>query len=521
MIRSAVKDEPELTFLKRSFWLGFVLLAALGLYSCTSGGGKPPGPPSPPPSNTKYDSLLLSAKGKAFVDTKGQPVEVLWFTGCCVSFDPEPEMAFSLATKEYIDYILAAGYGPNVVYHMRLGPWIPAADWPPPIVASGGAYLQVDGKADLTQWNPKFWAFVEELLEYGGSKGVRFEIDIADGWGFKLPENQMERNNPGYHPWIARNNVQNLNVYEQAGKVEIRANGDEINQFYERWVRKVVEVTGRYSNVVYQDGNEIVLVPGYSQAWTAGMANVVRDEEAKRGYKRHPFGSNAARPAHTLPQVDYVTVHQTSPMTVAECGGDDKPCANTEFNPRDPFSPNSMRTLQCMARSIGFFWGYWRHGQSTADALATWKLMGQPCTESKTGCFDIPNEDAVKVEPRPGFAFQPQVNAILAELFPSGQVPIQQKAALLQIAEKGRQTYPNLCFGVQTDTHGFTDQICVGANVGGRATTCQGAHVVNCLPETVCKPSSCPEESPDCCCDRGTVKRLPQAYDNCDTWTRP
>ena len=44
----------------------------------------------------------------------------------------------------------------------------------------------------------------------------------------------------------------------------------------------MVAETGRFDNVLYQDGNEVGLVGGYSPEWTRSMHDLIRDEERQR-----------------------------------------------------------------------------------------------------------------------------------------------------------------------------------------------------------------------------------------------
>jgi len=352
------------------------ITAALGLSILLSACGvikppKPPGPqPTPTPSATKFDALRLDRKGPVFVDAEGKPFDYREYNGCCFSEDGEPPIDWALTSKADMDRVKARGM--NVV-HMRLGPYRALPDSPPSLQETGSAYLEVGGKADVTQWNVKFWEYVRGLLAYGGNIGLRFELDVTDGWGCKGGSGGAGV--PGYHPWRAENNAQHQDFLVDCAAGELKPGSVQ-----EAWVRKVYSETVEFSNVIYQDGNEIDLVKQYNPNYTASAGLHLRDVEAIKKTKRHLFGSNAAEAAGLAP-VDYITIHSTEAPTSADRRGTDKPVVNNEYNPDPSYSPERMKTLLCEAKRNGTYFAYWRHGQSLAQAEATWALFNKPCDD--------------------------------------------------------------------------------------------------------------------------------------------
>ena len=84
---------------------------------------------------------------------------------------------------------------------------------------------------------------------------------------------------------------------------------------HEAWIRKVVLETGGFDNVIYEDGNEIGLVPSYAAAWTTSMQAIVRDEETKNGYGHHLFGTNSGdATAMQSAVVQYLEFHQQTAL---------------------------------------------------------------------------------------------------------------------------------------------------------------------------------------------------------------
>lgn len=502
------------------------VLLALSVLVGGCGAVRPPRPPNPTPTPTPTPpastALLLKAAGKMFTDAAGDRVEIAGYSSCCTSEDPEPSPDWSLWAKPYQDFLLPkyGSAGRRVLVHMRLGPWTPNEWFPEAIREVGGPYLvQPDGRVDLAQWNPKYWARVEQIHEFMRQAGVNAEDDLVDGWACKKRKGFWEAEGmPRYHPWLAENNIQGIDAYSLCGKREIvSGSADPVQQVHERWIRKAVEVTGRYDNVIYQDGNEISLVDSYSPAWTASIGNLIRDEEAKRGYVRHLYGTNAAASSAQLEQVDYATIHTSTPMRQQDCGTTAKPCRNSEYNPDPPFRGEQMQLLYCDARAKGLYWDFWRHGMSLAEAEKAWNLMDPAkCAATVTGCDDIPNEGAVEID-RPASMYTKEINDTHVAIIGStnGPIAMQQKAYQVTFAEKFRQLHPTLCAGIQTDDHGLVDEVCVGDKVAGanRCDLCQGYKVFN------CRTAQCPDDNPDCGCDSGTAQPAPQAAR--DAWRRP
>ena len=140
----------------------------------------------------------------------------------------------------------------------------------------------------------------------------------------------------------------------------------------------MVAETGRFDNVLYQDGNEVGLIQGYSPQWTRSMQAVIRDEEQLRGYGAHPFATNSQHPqAMQLPEVDYLEFHQNNPVPLAQCFG--KPCLVNEYNPTPALTAAQFRQRFCDARSQGTSFWYWRHEQTAQQLTDSLALLGGSC----------------------------------------------------------------------------------------------------------------------------------------------
>jgi hypothetical protein len=143
-------------------------------------------------------------------------------------------------------------------------------------------------------------------------------------------------------------------------------------------VRKVVRETGRYGNVLYQDGNEIGLVDGYVPEWTLSIRNILRDEETRNGYRTHLLGTNSGDAVTMQAEgVAYIEFHGDTAPDPASCYG--RPCLSNEYNPSPPMTPDELHGQFCAARAAGTYFWYWRHGQVDADMEQTLSLIQAGC----------------------------------------------------------------------------------------------------------------------------------------------
>jgi hypothetical protein len=243
----------------------------------------------------------------------------------------------------------------------------------------GGPYLESGGLAALDQWNPAFWSAVEQMIANAGQKGMRVEVDVADGWGLKHAQADDLGPNWAYHPWSAWNNTSGVDHVTDAGTLEIPA-----GSVYDAWVRKVAEHTCKFGNVTLEDGNEISLKSGYQPAWSQSIANVYWDECAIRGYllsgaQHHPLLGTQSERAETVaaPQIAYSQWHGSDPQDPTECGG--KPCGVNEYNPDPPLTPVQLSANVCAAEQAGTWFAYWRHGQDATAMQATLELIQAGC----------------------------------------------------------------------------------------------------------------------------------------------
>jgi hypothetical protein len=294
--------------------------------------------------------MWITANGSTLM-RNGAPLDFRGAISCCGG-----GYGWPLFDETWVDYL-----APNKVnfLHVRLGPFLTTTqngetDW----ATTGGGYVEANGKADLSQFNAKFWTRVHTLVTYAHDHGMNVEVDVADGWAIK---HCVWGDIPGYSAWDAAFNVQAEDDCTKAANAPVAA-----GSIHDQWIRKVIQETGGFDNVVYQDGNEIGLVTGYTSAWTTSMQAIVRDEEAKNKFGHHLFGTNSGdATAMQSAEVEYVEMHQTAPLASPSFG---KPSLVNEYNPTPALTAAQSKANYCTARANGTYYWYWRHDQ-TQDVM--------------------------------------------------------------------------------------------------------------------------------------------------------
>lgn len=356
----------------RARWGGgaFLVGAAALVFACSPPSPpQPPTPPEPPQPGPKFVEMLLRADGAGAVQTiAGEPVHLQGAISCCMDADWAPDARTGWPCNihpSWQDYA-AETFDANL-FHCRLGPFI-GAEWAEPEWADiGGPYVQdEEGRADLTQWNEPFWDQVVEYVEYAAERGRYVEVDLIDGWYCKHGQWGDVK-----MPWMPQWNIQGEAWVARCGSEEIVP-----GTVFDVWLRKVATELGPYGNVIWEDGNEIGQVPGYTPAWTLSMRDRMREYERDYAYNVvHLFGTNSGRD-DVRPRVDYVEEHRTRPLEGPIAG---KPSMVNEYNPRPPFGAVRMNDYRCFAESNGTWWWYWRHGQSLEQMEQTGALYREPC----------------------------------------------------------------------------------------------------------------------------------------------
>jgi hypothetical protein len=330
-----------------------VLCLLLLLGAC--GGVTPPKPPpTPPPTPPPPQMKPLAVQGNQFVP----PI-----LGSITThhnwplLDPDALDKIAAAGLNYTDFRLpfSADDRPGYEAYMRtsaMSPWrwTRTSTWdktePPDQklrvpaslarVAHRGIKLPAVAPVfDLTRFNPAFWKLLHDRAAYAQAKGIYVLVDLVDGWWLKHSELP--------HYWHAGNNTQGVNLGYCTDAMAAP------QPTHEAWLRHVVDSVGDLPNVIWQDGNELNFC-NPTESWVLGLKAIVRDEESKRGFIHHLFGSLSENPTIDA-QVDFASFHKDQPVAARAY-----PIQVNEFFPQaQAVYLNNLQT----ARSAGTVYHYW------------------------------------------------------------------------------------------------------------------------------------------------------------------
>ena len=349
-----------------------------------------PAPPVDPPA-----SMLLRNSGDGrFADLDGVLVDMLAEIPCCapvttaegrrpstiMAADDTPVLtgwpiAIDPAFTAWAEKKTA---GKVNFYHARLGPFFADATAEPEWMDTGGAYVRVEGKADLTRFNPAFWDRVYDWAHAAGMGGSWIEVDVIDRWWYK------QRTRP--HPMRPQWNLQGYDFNVGRGVFEP-------GSFRDAWLRQLMcrpgkpeKALGRLSNMIWEDGNEVGL-GGYDAAYTFSMRERMRFHGAACGAPVHLFGTNANKTAAEVGPVDYVSRHQGNPIPSPIAG---KPSYVNEYNPRPPFTPAAVLAKFCSAKRNRTYFAHWFHEQTQPQIEETMRLLAGGCDAAPPQDCEVP-----------------------------------------------------------------------------------------------------------------------------------
>jgi hypothetical protein len=237
-----------------------------------------------------------------------------------------------------------------------------------------------NGKVNIGQFYPPWWERQEWLIWQAGLRGIRVEIGMTDLWRARRA---LDGSIP--HPWLPEYNVQGVDRLHGLGS------HGHFNDYAMRWFRQVVKAFGRFGNVIWFDGTEASIMPGWSSESTWALRQIVRDLEDEFGYPRHMFGSNATPEAQSGP-VDYATVHGRFPLTPVA----GKPTNWQEYNGGNtPPTPDQWMLPACEARKRQTHLAMWR-GWRPMSAAGGLQVLGRWDTDdcSFAEGRPLPAEDA-------------------------------------------------------------------------------------------------------------------------------
>lgn len=151
-------------------------------------------------------------------------------------------------------------------------PWEDGSIWPWARDASSGKY-------DLDTWNPEYWSRLRGCLAAMEKAHVVAELIVFDRCGMSSGGDRWQRN-----PWASDNNVNGIELppstgsgvpgfYDYASKPNLRAR-------QERYVKKLIDETIAYKNVIYEIENEHQ--SSRNPSWARHYRGFVRDYIAKQ-----------------------------------------------------------------------------------------------------------------------------------------------------------------------------------------------------------------------------------------------
>jgi hypothetical protein len=322
-------------------------LVALGLGSiaCAVPGPDPtPTPILPTPSPTPLPIFPgLSVSGSDFLGPGGNPIWLIGASNC------DEAAEWSVYPPREPDRIF--NHRGNWT-HIRLGPfWSPDNEMPFATVYRGfskgglkktwreydSAYLIVDGKADLDQWNPVFWGRVSRYFEHVSAYQRPFvtEVDLLDRWILHHSE---------YSPWRTAHNIQGFN----GGDLSVT--GGPLMPRHIDYIRKCVQETGRF-NVIYQTGNEGF--KGYSDLFDRGIYDTVKQACWDFGYPERLVGTNT-HDRRIEEWSDYITRHKEEAQH-----RESRPIIVNEYD-EGRLPPDKWKAEARRAKDLGTMFPIWR-----------------------------------------------------------------------------------------------------------------------------------------------------------------
>ncbi len=138
-------------------------------------------------------------------------------------------------------------------------PWsLNTAIWPWAASGTGGGYWGGLGgnKLNMNTWNTTFWTRMNDAMSRAANAGVYAEIMLFDGVGLEADDGRW-----GNNPWAANNNINSLEVPNaqppNAGTTDFYVwSSPNLRNQQERWVRKMIDETIAYPNIIYEVENE-------------------------------------------------------------------------------------------------------------------------------------------------------------------------------------------------------------------------------------------------------------------------
>ena len=133
-----------------------------------------------------------------------------------------------------------------------------------------------EGRYDLDQWNDAYWDRLAFFLQETSERDIIVQLTLWDHFDFHEG-----------HPWHPSSNVnygpEVIDEEEEFYGGSVPDENEEILTYQRRYVDRILSITLRYGNVLYNINNE----GSEPQAWDAYWASYIKEQAAEQGREIH------------------------------------------------------------------------------------------------------------------------------------------------------------------------------------------------------------------------------------------
>jgi len=233
-----------------------------------------------------YAGGMTVVNGRYFSDASGTPKFMIGYQ--------DYSMASTLTTSYYTidDYINAyAPYGVNYIRTLVSQCQYSATTSPPSVddSTSRTPFLYVNGKVDLDQWDPAFWANLRADIEHAATHGIFMHLTIFDGvtlgyygggpWGWIGSDWNIDRQSRNFFGDLDTEDDGTPTASNEFYNTTAFNAGTGVGYYQKRLIDKTIAETGGYANVFYEVGNETGL--GNGPEWSTAVRNYIITKTSK------------------------------------------------------------------------------------------------------------------------------------------------------------------------------------------------------------------------------------------------
>ncbi|MDT0687403.1 hypothetical protein [Autumnicola psychrophila] len=163
-----------------------------------------------------------------------------------------------------------------------------------------------DEKYDLTKWNNEYWNRLNFFLDETSKRGIIVQLTLWDK--FDIGDQ---------HPWDSDQNI-NIKTGSLNGREDffstVDRKDDQQLAFQQGYIDKLLSITFKYDNVLYNINNESSESGGWENYWT----RYIKDKAGKTGQKIYVTNmqlsaTNAVRHVMSNPEIfDFVDISQVN-----------------------------------------------------------------------------------------------------------------------------------------------------------------------------------------------------------------